>query len=239
MTRKLPSTLNTEELLKQLETTDASRQLTTEEIIFENEKDDVLAFISTFNIVPGKEIIKKTTLYNIYKAWSLFPVSKASFAHQFGSYIPAKKDIYYAINQNAVKLTYDAYKKFEETKRSTLKSPAWVKRVEDFLAHYNIKPGKYWIANDILYFLYDKMEYERGKTGPAQKLSRYYFQSILKVFLRNKRTLKSTMYAVDKSIKEHFQPGQLERMKVTYAKQEGSENYPKRKSKKKTKIRRT
>ena len=218
MRKKVPHSLDTEELLKRITnsepeevTTDSLDGILLEEVM----QDDVLSFLSAFNIQHGEERIRRTTLYNIYRAWSMSPVQKTSFHLQVGNYIPVITN-YYAINQNSIKLTYDAYKNFKKTK-SQAKSKLWVSRVEDFLNFNAVKDGPLWLEIDILYFLYDKFEHERGH---PTKVSKRYFEKIMDVFLKNKVTEKSKLYAVSENIKNQFQPGQLERMKKTYAIQE-------------------
>lgn len=234
MVKKVPHLLDTEELLKRVTASEPVQDNPTslDEIVFENQPNDILSFLSVFNIVNGEERIKKITIYNIYKAWSMSPLPKSSFHQELSKYIPIDpgRSSYYSINQNAIKLTYDAYRDFKRT-RSKAKSKAWVLRLEDFLNYHAIKDGPYWIEIDILYFLYDKFEHERGNTHHGQRLSKKYFEKITDIYLKSKTTEKSKLYAVSDNIKNFFQPGQLERMKKTYAIQE-KQKHKKKKQKK-------
>lgn len=232
MGKKVPHALDTEELLKRVTSSEPEEVVpdSLDGILFEEAPNDVLSFLSTFNIRDGNERIRRTTLYNIYKAWSISPIPKKSFHFQVSQYIPIATN-YYNINQNAIRLTYDAYRNFKKTK-SKAKSKVWVSRIEDFLNFNAIKDGPLWLEIDILYFLYDKFEYERGNIHSKSKLTKKYFEKILDVFLKHKTTEKSKMYAVSDNIRNMFQSGQLERMKKTYAIQE-KQKQPRKKNKSK------
>jgi hypothetical protein len=220
--KKTPSQVETEELLDLLNQTDNVQESNNLEY-----KNDILNFISVFNIQQGEETIKPFTLYSIYKVWSKEPITKTQFHIEINKYFDNKGNGY-LINRNAIQLTHEAYLKFDQKKRK-LKSKFWANHYEDFLLYHSLKNGTFWLEADILYFLYDKYTHERGlDKNSATHMSKDVFFTYSDVFLKYKTTKKGKVYSVTENIKNFFQPGQLQRMKESY----GEEKKKAKKSKK-------
>lgn len=233
--KKTPNTLNTEELIELLD--EKEEKVQQEEPSEINYKNDVLTFISVFNIQDGEDNIKPHTLYSIYRVWSKEPISKTAFFLTTGKFL-TKKDIYYKINQNAIKLTHEAYRKFkEEKKNAKLKSKFWTNHFEDFLLYYSLKGDDFWIEAPLLYFIYDKYTHVRGlDKNPMTYMGKTVFSTYADIFLKYKNTKYGRMYLVSSSILNQFQPEQYQRMKEAHEK-EVEESLKPKKSKRKRRTR--
>lgn len=217
--KKTPNALDTDELLSLLENTPAAEKATEEPVI--EYKNNVVEFLSVFNIQPGDTKIKTNTLYSIYKVWCEEPISKVKFTIEAGKYLATGKlssSSAFLINQNAIKLTHYAYNKFKEEKQiDRTKSKKWMKHFEDFTLFYSITPGEFWIHSQILYFIYDKYAHERKLDyQPQSYLSEDSFNRMAKLVFKNKRTKFGRLYAISENIQNFFQEGQLQRMKDNY-----------------------
>lgn len=202
--KKSPNALSTEELLKQLE---EAEKLPKEapQVITENYPNDTLAFLSVFAIEPGNDLIKRSTLYSIYKVWSKDPISKPDFYIEMEKYLVTISHIKgYKINQNAVKLTHEAYSKFKQEK-IRLKSKHWTVHFQDFLDYNGITSGKFWIQDIDLYDIY---KYYAKKLGldknPKFYMSAHIFGSYCSVFFKSKVTRKGRVYGVSPNIQKFF-----------------------------------
>jgi hypothetical protein len=223
--KKAPNALDTDVLLDVLETSEDNI-----EVIGFNYKNDILVFLSTFNIQKGEDNIKPHTLYSIYKVWSKDPIPKNAFYGEISQFIP-KSLAYYKINQNVIKLTHEAYSRFKQENRR-LKSKPWTRHFEKFLVEYNLKSEDFWVEAPILYFIYDKYTNECGLDDhPSTHMSKQVFFTYADLFLKHKKTKTDKFYAVNDNILKQFQDGQLDRMRKTYA-QEQKAKKPKKQRRK-------
>lgn len=215
MKKKAPQIHKTDELLKVAEDPTIN---TSDNII--NYKNDILTFIATFDIQPGEDKIKKTTLFSIYKVWSKNAIKRNEFHLELGKFLPITKMRLtqgYKINQNAIKLTHSAYKEFQKESNKLL-SKHWTKHFQNFLDLYKVKPGEFWIEDSILYFIYDKYNHQMGlDKSNNTALSEKTFYSYSDVYLPYKITRFGKVYGVTPNIQAQFQPDQLERMQTAYA----------------------
>lgn len=208
--KKTATQVQTEELLNLLD-----EDNTSDEVNYTEYKNDILQFISVFNLKPGEEYIKAFTLYSIYKVWSKTPISKTAFYSEICKYFESLNGKGYKINRNAIQLTHEAYVKFEK-KKIRLKSKYWTKHFEDFILYYSIKNGSFWLEDEILYFLYDKYTYERNILN-TNRLSKELFFTYADLFFKHKITKTGKVYSVTDNITVLFQQGQLQRMQSSYA----------------------
>lgn len=221
--KKATTEIDTEELLELLSDSNDDEL----DLDYSEYKNDILNFISVFNIKQGEEYIKAFTLYSIYKVWSKNPISKNQFYLEIQKYFFSNSNGY-LINRNAIQLAHEAYIKFQR-KKIKLKSKFWTKHFEDFLLFHSLKNGSFWIEDNILYFLYDKYTHERGLDKNTRTyMSKDIFFTYADIFLKSKVTKTGKVYSVTENIKNFFQPDQLQRMKETYVKKD-------KKSKKKKK----
>lgn len=241
MTKKIPHALDTEELLKVIsqnkETTPQDNETAPEILEYTN---DILPFLSTFNILPGEQRIKKGLLFSIYKAWSKQPVKRKDFLNELYKYLEIgyQPDGCFYINHNAMKLTYDVYRKYQKEYRKT-HSKHWTKHFENFLKYYSLTDKGYWVELPILYFLYDKYLFELGiQHGPRKTLYKDQFEKFCRLYFKEKTTEFTRLYSVSSNITNFFQAGQLERMRKEYVKQFKTDKKKKNK-KKRSKISRS
>lgn len=225
--KKAPNQLSTEELLEQLSNPlEEPKEKEIPEII--NYKNDVMGFLSTFQILPGKEAIKKHVFFAIYKSWSRSPLDRKSFECEINRLFISNNKQYY-INQNTIKLTYEAYTKFKK-ERKQLKSKHWAKHYQRFLDYYSLTPGTFWIEKDILYYIYDKYSHNiLNKKNNRGTLGTESFFKFCDVFLKQKIVKGGIIYGLSDNIQNCFEPGQLERMRKEYVKKKA----PKKRNKKK------
>lgn len=222
MVKKVPHVLNTEDLLRVIESSHKEEPEKEVPEILEY-TNDILPFLSKFNIIPGDKMIKKNLLFSIYKAWSKNPKKKKEFILEMNKYFRVRSpdgSNYFYINKNAMSLTHEIYQKYKKHNKKVT-SRHWVQHFEDFLNYHALESKNYWIHINILYFLYEKYLHERKlNTSPSAILNKHNFESFCNLYLQKKITKDGPVYAVSSNIEAFFQPGQLERMRKTYAKKE-------------------
>jgi hypothetical protein len=226
--KKAPNALETTELLDLLEQAEEAKEPEAIQIVYKN---DVLTFLSVFNIQSGEDNVKSHTLYSIYKVWSKDPLSKSLFLDEVTKYV-TRIDTGYKINQNAIKLTHEAYSKFKQENRK-LKSKPWTKHFQDFLAKYELKSEDFWLEAPILYFIYDKYAHERKLDENINTyMGKTVFYTYADLFLKYKKTKTGKVYAVSPNILNQFQPDQYDRMVKAHKKEQIQKDKPKKKRKK-------
>lgn len=197
---KLPHQLSEEELLEQLQNEEKD---STTEII--DSQDDILSYLAAFNITSGTVKITSSVLYKLYKEWSKNPVERLAFGYRLAEILPKEKERYYLINQDSIFLNKELAKWRVIKKKNKVKSPKWHNHFKAFLNHYGLKKGPVYLEGDMIYWLYDKWEYNRGKKGHI--LNRVAFGSFCKLYLgEEKRTAYSRMYGVSTEIYNHLSP---------------------------------
>jgi hypothetical protein len=228
--RKTANFIETEELLKLLEEPQLNQE--TPDILYKN---DILSFISVFNIQSGEDRIKKNTLYSIYRVWSKNPIPSKDFHLEMFKFLPVcqvQNAAGYNINQNAIKLTHEAYSLFKQQKVRTLKSKRWTQHFENFLLFHALTSGNFWLESDILYFIYDKYTHERGLDRTVHLyMTKEVFYIYADIFLKHKITKYGKMYGISENIQNFFQPDQLARMQKAHAKEIIEKDKPKSKRK--------
>lgn len=228
--KKAPNTLETEELLDLLDLKDEAGQPS--ELGF-TYKNDIITFISIFNLKPGEDVVKSFTLYSIYKVWSKNPVSKTVFYNELNSFLPNTTQGHFKLNQNAIKLTHEAYSRFKQENRR-LKNKKWAAHFEDFLLFYALKNENYWLEDYLLRKVYLKYAEERNiLDNIGTFMGELVFSVYADLFLKYKKTKTGKVYSVSENVLNHFKPGQLERLRKAYAKeQQRKEKKSKRSSRK-------
>jgi hypothetical protein len=200
--KKTPRELELEELLKALEgTTDAPAASPTD---YHN---DVLAFLSHYNIQNGPEKVSKTLIKKIYNEWSENPISKDKLENELTKLLQSDAR-YYHLNQRSINLAASAYKYLSENKTiKKVKSPHYKKHFETYLNHYGIKRGKVWIPVFVLFHLYDKWIYGNKRN---RGLTKDYFQQFCNLYFERKRVdMTYYWYGVDETIYNHITKEQV------------------------------
>lgn len=190
--KKLPHTASVEELLEAIEKSEPSK-VSVEQPTFGN---DIVSFLSFYQIEPGIEPVTHRMLFHLYKLWSKEPVSKATFGKQVSMYIGATANSVYHINRPTLKLTEEAFKLVNEQTVDKAKSKPWREHYESFLGYYRITPGRTYIEGSALYNLYDKYTYETKKKKP---LGYTQFIRITKLYFKDYKATetKGTMFPID------------------------------------------
>lgn len=222
MIKKAPHTLKTDELLDLLE--EAEKSPEPQEQDLSQYKNDILTFLSVFDIKQGTDYIKKNTLYSIYKVWSKRPLWKKDFLTEIDALFQSHGTSGYKINHNAIKLTHDAYVKFK-TEGVKLTSKHWTIHFQGFLEYHALETGDFWIEDDLLFFLYDKYTYITGADSRHKGcLKKKDFYKFCDLFLNKKITKYGRVYGLSTNIQNFFQAGQLARMKEAYGKEKEAKN---------------
>lgn len=193
MNKKLPHTLTEDELLSQLK--DEANQTTIEAV-----DNDVLLFISTYNIQSGKDRVHKNILYRLYKNWSKEPVGVTKFGREIGLYLGSVGNWTY-VNQNAIKLSKMAQEAFLKRKKVKTRSPHYKAQVERFMKECCISKGTFWLEAEILFDLYDEWCYSNNR---STQLTVQNLSALLKLYLKYKALKTGKVFAVNKSITKHI-----------------------------------
>lgn len=194
--KSLPHKLSNEDLLKALEKEDSR------EVILEG-RNDVLPFLSHYNIEPGDYKVAKRAIFDLYRKWSDEPVTKTVFAREFTKYIPYEHSNFHFINIKAIEIGYKTFQLIQDHKYDKRKNPKHRAHFEKFLSTFDIKKGDIWIEGFVLFYLYDKWTYETKK---QHYIGRKYFNMFLQLYLPNKRIGSSKMkiFKVDKNVLQHL-----------------------------------
>lgn len=177
MSKLLPSQLTEEEILALLDSDDAEEQ--TVEIF--NYKDDIVPFLSFYNITPGNTLVSKKLLYKLYKTYSKHPLEERSFNINVGQFV-APTGAHYNINLDNFAISNHLYK--AEKTRDKTKSLKFQKHFEWFLTEKTVKRGTKWIEGFILFFIYKDFCKSRRVN---HKLGYINFHKFLKLHFQYKR----------------------------------------------------
>ncbi len=173
--------------------------------VLTTDRNDVLKFLSTFNIQPGTHIVTARFLYTLYTKWSTQPVNNAAFTANISVYIPGYSGGYgkrkYQINLNIFQLT-KAGQRFLSRKIDKTKSKIWKRHFEAFLKAHNITKGNTYIEGSILFHLYDKWNYDNNRKQINQVMGYNHFQNFMSIYFESKRVTVSRMlwFGVNESI---------------------------------------
>lgn len=207
VSKKLPNSKSTEELLKDLDSAQEEFLNDTTKPI--DQEDTIITFLRFYNIEPGTQQILQKYLYKLYKQFTKDPVNSRSFSNSIIQYIPSivkHDERFFLINQKVLNLSERAMKFIEEDKNRSLKV-SWKFHFDNFIKKYEIKAGKgddwIWVSSDILYNLYDKWVYEIGR---KTSLLVPEFRKLCKVYFSTKEGKHSPWYKLDNSILKHVSP---------------------------------
>ncbi len=117
--------------------------------------DNVLEFISFYNIKKGDIPIKKSMVYKLYKSWSNNKnYSKYSFMLQMNQYF-ITNNMCYMLDIEAIDLTLKAKDTFFKSKvTSKIHNASVKKQIDIFMETFGIVKGKYSTHVSILYYMY-------------------------------------------------------------------------------------
>ena len=179
MPKVLPSQLTDEEILALL---DAEDQLWDEDItkIFDY-NDDIVPFLSNYQITPGTTPVSKKLIYKLYRAYSKQPLDQHNFNIQIGKYISPGRD-HFLINMDQFVVSKHIYE--AEKTRDKTKSLAFQKHFNWFVEEAKIEKGRVWIEGFILFYIYKDFCKSR-RVNP--KFGYVNFHKFLKLHFEYKR----------------------------------------------------
>jgi hypothetical protein len=216
--KRLPNEQSLEELLKTLEDTKD------ESIV--GVTDDVFSFISTFNILPGKETVLKKSVYDLYKSWSKDPVSNYAFSlkmtKHFKCHMKGPRH-YYELSLNSFQIEKETLSLLEKRTTDKTKFPNWQKHFESFLNYYNISKGKTWVQSHVLAHFYDMWCFKNKKRN---LLSEINFFNFCKIYFEYKRNSESRMMWF--GLNEEFVQANISQQKLIHLQQAREKKYGKK-----------
>jgi hypothetical protein len=195
--KKQPNQLTDDELLATIN--DAANP----EPIEKPTEHSVLQFLADMSIYPGTNYIRGTLLYKLYKQYTESPVTTMEFHTLLKGYLEyteATGPVLFQLNRHAFELTKQlADFLVKKNKLKKVNTRHYRKHFEDYLAAYSIKKGTQYIQAAVLFFLYDKWQYNR-KT--RTRLNFATFNAMMKLYYKTKRTVNVWLWIqIDK---DHF-----------------------------------
>jgi hypothetical protein len=219
--KRPPNKLSDNELLDILNRTSLEDK---DRIKIEDSSDnDILRFISFYEIEEGKHFVSSSLMYKLYKAWSRGMSLSSQFGHQFSQYFSKYQiglSYGYLLNIDKLKVSkqlfnyLNADSKIQKTVRKT--------HVANFIKKYGIKRGTFEIDLHSLYYLYDKWTYSYKKKVP---LSKFVFFNVMKLFLSTNPLTghNKTYFLIDETILNYITREEIERIQkgalVKYARE--------------------
>lgn len=181
---KLPSTISTEDLLKELEKTPVQEQL---EIPKPKKENDIMRFLTTFNIEPGDQMIERKIIYKLYEQYSQDPVGEKKFYKLLAKYITTtngkRTRVFFNINQKSLDLSEKVTNLLKPRTRPSTKMIPLQMHFNNFVKKYELKAGKkpnfIWVSTKVLYDLYDEWVFAIRKKKP---LSYKEFTNFCKIY---------------------------------------------------------
>lgn len=202
---KLPNQLSDKELEELLKSSES---------VTSQPSSEIIRFLTVFNIQSGKTRVKAKLLYSIYYKWSQTPMGHTHWGHEMAKFV-AYYDEWYYISIPAFTLSEDALKALTPVKKSRYKSKQWHRHFKNFIAHYNMKPGKFWVEQSVLFYLYDLWTFKiRRKRclGPTDFtiFLRHYFKIVTRKGV--------SIISVDHSILNYITTEQIEQIRTAQKK---------------------
>jgi hypothetical protein len=178
MKQKLPNELSLDDLLNQI-TENNNKTVATEKVI----EDNVLEFLSYYNITKGTEPVKRRVLYKMYKAWSKAQNYTAYyFGRRLAMFFQSDEQNVF-INVDAIDLTKKAKEVFFTPETSSkYKNKNYKIQIEQFINEYNIQDGKYIIQGSALYYIYEDWAIKTKKKILSNKDFTAFFKLYFKYY---------------------------------------------------------
>lgn len=221
MKSKSITDLSDEDLLKSIESPDLNQPAY-------SWHTDVMQFISVYNLKQGQEVIFAHLLYKLYRHWSKDPVKQVIFSHTLADIFPtikSNRSIGIMLNRNVLDVSNELYKFLQEDNPTKYKGHS--DHFKKYLSHYSINKGGIFIANSVLYNLYDKWCYKnkrRRQLGPNQ------FDKFCKIFFEQKMIRGCKWSAIDNSIEQHLTEDLINLMYKKKATRNGKKENKKKRS---------
>lgn len=125
--------------------------------------NDVMEFISVYNLKSGEEQITTKLLYKLYRLWSKNPVTNAILTNTLTDLFPSRRNnanvIYILLDKSTLNLKEEAYKYIKKQDKS--KNKKWLEHFYKFKHELCIEKGGLFIKDTVLYNIYDKWCYKK------------------------------------------------------------------------------
>lgn len=177
--------------------------------------DDVMEFISVYNLKSGQEPVTTKLLYKLYTFWSKDPVLRRRFTHTLTDLFPSSatnKSVVILLDKPALNLKQEAYNYVKEQDKT--KDKGWMEHFEKYLYFYSLKSGSFFIKDSVLYKLYSRWY---GKK--RRPLGFKQFNNFCKLYFFSEIIKKNYWFAVDPSIKNHLDEELIKEMRKKSADQ--------------------
>lgn len=224
--KKLPSKYSDTELLSLLNLKKDDEDNTVLEY-----KNDILSFLTIFNITPGDERVPMSVIKELYFNWSKSPLKGKALSRELNKYLPNIQYKYFLLNRKAISISQEAYSLLEKRTQKITRSPNFRRHFENFLNRFKITQGDYYIEHYVLYKLYEQWSYEIC----YRPLGYNRFFSLCCLYFKHKRKASNRMewFAIDLG-KLDVSMAKLQALTDEH-KKENKINRKKRKSKKRNK----
>jgi hypothetical protein len=213
MPKVLPSQLTDEEILALLDAEDQLWDEDTSKIFDYN--DDIVPFLSNYQITPGTTPVSKKLIYKLYKAYSKQPLDQLNFTTQLGNYISHDRD-HFLLNTDQFAISKYVYE--AEKTRDKTKSLTFQKHFNWFLQEAKVEKGRTWIEGFILFYIYKDFCKSR-RVNP--KFGYVNFHKFLKLNFDYKRIKgnRSLWFRVDEQTATIFSEEECERIRQARTKE--------------------
>lgn len=182
----------------------------TEEILeYEN---NVVPFLSHFNVLPGETAVSKKLLYQLYKKYVDEPRDVLSFNRIVGQFLGHYRNYsgnFYMINQDQFAISQHIFKLFTKSHVVKTKSATYQKHFLTFLTTKNVTKGSHWVQGFVLYEIYRDFCRDRHKRAA---FSYEAFFKFLKQNFKFKRVNenRSMWFAVNEDTKNYYTKEELD-----------------------------
>jgi len=158
--------------------------------------NDVVPFLTNYNITPGDTLVSKKLLYKLYKTYSTEPMNSMEFAMQVGEFVEAK-GMFYRINIDNFAVSKHIYA--EQNKIDKTKSITYQTHYNWFVKEIGMNRGLKWVEGFVLFYIYKDFCKSR-RVNP--KLGYNSFHRFLKLHFqfRRKNENRSLWFRVDDKI---------------------------------------
>jgi hypothetical protein len=209
--KKIPANLLTEEeLIASLD----NKETKGEVLRYFN---DVLPFLSHFNIHSGESLVSKKILYKLYSQWSKDPVTLTKFVNTTKDIVfdvQVNGQQYFKINESAIEISKKTFELVSSKTRDLDKSPVYRVHFENFINKYSLDKDETYIQGYVLWHLYGKWCYGINRKN---KLGYRSFIMFCKLYLTSKRTGKLFYwFKVSKEIYNYVTKEEVEEIKKAY-----------------------
>jgi len=209
--KTLPTAMTYEELLAAMQAEEnfsAEEEVSNTPVIEEilEYENNVVPFLSHYNIQPGEMTVSKKLLYELYKKHVDEPLEPLQFHRIVGKFIGHYSNYsgnFYRINQNQFAISAHIFKLFTESTVTKTKSDTYQRHFQNFLTTKNITKGKNWVQGYVIYEIYLDFCRDRHK---KPSLSYRNFHEFLKQNFNFKRlnSNRALWFAVNDETKSYF-----------------------------------